>query len=217
MPAFMIFYDGPEEEAKKLAAPIYDQQPIQTLGGMQSYTQVTGIYQQFRMEGFDRWSSSTVHMDYPVNTNIVQAAIEKFLEQVRQAGDKFHPAMFMLDLRDYRKVASVSKTATAYSHRYNAALLVADYRWDDPSQDTAGRDNAKAITTLVKEKLKEERQSGKVMANGERDLTAVYPNIGGKNEKIESVFGANYPRLRELKKKYDPHILWNKWYPIQPA
>ena len=43
-PAFMIFYNGTEEEAKKLAEPVYALGPVNTMGGMMPYTAVTGIF-----------------------------------------------------------------------------------------------------------------------------------------------------------------------------
>ncbi len=30
-------------------------------------------------------------------------------------------------------------------------------------------------------------------------------------------YGANYGRLQEIKKKYDPTLIFDKWYPIEPA
>jgi hypothetical protein len=36
-------------------------------------------------------------------------------------------------------------------------------------------------------------------------------------DKAPLVFGANYPRLQELKKKYDPEERFSKWFPITPA
>lgn len=30
-------------------------------------------------------------------------------------------------------------------------------------------------------------------------------------------FKKAYPRLQAIKKKYDPEVVFNKWYPIQPA
>lgn len=30
-------------------------------------------------------------------------------------------------------------------------------------------------------------------------------------------FGPNYPRLQEVKRKYDPDVVFNKWFCIRPA
>ena len=35
--------------------------------------------------------------------------------------------------------------------------------------------------------------------------------------KAESLFLGNYPKLQELKKKYDPENIFNKWFAITPA
>ena len=35
--------------------------------------------------------------------------------------------------------------------------------------------------------------------------------------KAEGLFGKNYPRLQELKKKYDPENIFNKWFAITPS
>jgi hypothetical protein len=36
-------------------------------------------------------------------------------------------------------------------------------------------------------------------------------------EKAKHTFGENYPRLQEIKKRYDPDNIFNKWFPIMPA
>ena len=35
--------------------------------------------------------------------------------------------------------------------------------------------------------------------------------------KPEALFGENYARLQELKKKYDPDLVFFKWNPTMPA
>jgi hypothetical protein len=37
------------------------------------------------------------------------------------------------------------------------------------------------------------------------------------NEKSSTVFGANYARLRVVKRKYDPDFAFRKWFAIEPA
>ena len=42
--------------------------------------------------------------------------------------------------------------------------------------------------------------------------------VGGHvADKAQALFGSNYPRLQQLKKKYDPEMLFAKWFVIQPA
>ena len=38
-----------------------------------------------------------------------------------------------------------------------------------------------------------------------------------KVTRAEELFGKHYPKLQRLKRKYDPEMIFNKWYVIQPA
>lgn len=40
---------------------------------------------------------------------------------------------------------------------------------------------------------------------------------GAPVSKAAALFGENYPRLQEIKKKYDPDAIFNKWFVITPA
>ena len=250
----MVFYDGPEEEAKRLAQPIYDLEPLNVMGGVQNYTQLTSIYDILRTERFNRTTSSNIHLDYPLNTKIMQGAFDRFLQGVAEGNEKgektavgeegkeqekeFGHSILLLDLRDYTKAAKVPRDATAYSHRWDAALLSVEYRWDNPVLYNVARDAARRVTTFIKDEVRQQQQhvsngvqeaelngkgvpglnkGTKVLHEGRRDFEAVYPNIGNKDDKLESVFGDNLARLRELKRKYDPLVLWDKWYPITLA
>lgn len=213
-PAFMIFYDGPEEEAKKIAKPLYDLEPINTMGGMMPYTAVTGIFKMMEMKGFDRWASSSLHLTYPIDTEVLLAGIDKFLERVKHHGDAFKHSSFIVDLRDYRKVASVPTDTTAYANRYDAAVVVPDFRWDDAKLDQTARRETTGIAAFMKEMLKDKDKRTRVQHDGEREFESFYPNVSSGTEKIESVYGSNLPRLRDLKAKYDPDMMWNKWFSL---
>ncbi len=36
-------------------------------------------------------------------------------------------------------------------------------------------------------------------------------------DKAKLLFGVNYPKLQQIKKKYDPELIFNKWFNITPA
>ena len=48
----------------------------------------------------------------------------------------------------------------------------------------------------------------------EADGLILNANIGSGDEKLQSMFGENLPRLKELKRLYDPGCIFDKWYPI---
>ena len=80
------------------------------------------------------------------------------------------------------------------------------------------REEVTGITAYVREQLQQKKVPAEIQDDGQRDITAIYPNISaGGEEKAKSVFGPNLPRLQALKQKYDSEVMWNKWFPIMPA
>ena len=47
--------------------------------------------------------------------------------------------------------------------------------------------------------------------------TTLYALLTDGKERQVSVFGKNLPKLKNLKKKYDPGLLFDKWYAIEPT
>ena len=215
-PAFMVFYDGPEEEAKTLAAPIFSLGPAMVMGGMTNYTTTTGFPDILKLEGFQRYATSAAQMSYPLDESLMLSTLQLFIEVMQKYGSVLQPSKCFIDLRDYRRMASVPMDATAYANRNNVAIIGVDYQWDDPSLDKEMRAAAVAYSTHVKDLVKERKLKALVHEDGQRDITACYPNFTTGDEKILSVYGENLPRLKELKRKYDPEFMWDKWFPISP-
>jgi FAD/FMN-containing dehydrogenase len=100
-------------------------------------------------------------------------------------------------------VSRIPLAATAYTHRDAQFVLNVHGRWDNPANDS------KCIAWT-----RELFQATAPFATG-----GVYVNFMTQEEqgRIGSAYGANYERLVELKKKYDPENLFRLNQNIKPA
>ena len=51
--------------------------------------------------------------------------------------------------------------------------------------------------------------------NADATANPTYANFAHGDEKLEAIYGSNLPRLRELKKKWDPKGVFGQWFPIK--
>ena len=125
-------------------------------------------------------------------------------------GDAVAPSKIIMEIRSYAKSSSIPVSAMAFALRRSAILGAFEAQYDVSVSDTVMREEVKAITDKARDLI---RKKG-LYPEG----TAIFnANISTGQEKIVDMFGENLPKLRELKKKYDPKFVFNKWYPIAPA
>jgi hypothetical protein len=144
-----------------------------------------------------------------------------------------------------QKVSSVPKDATAFSRSPYPSILIM-LRWPDDQADDLefARSSVHDLMGIISEgnvdlPKPERGASGYAYANyGEShirlfsnqacsppnpraDPTGEKPQFGKEgevfNDVTPSVFGTNYHRLQQVKKKYDPEILFSKWFVVTPA
>ena len=213
-PVFRVFYNGPEDKARQLAAPLYDLGPTHCIGGMCRFPSTTDIPPHVNFPGYDRYSVTSAHLDYPLDEDFLLETFQRFRNVVEQYPARLAPAKCVLDLRSYKKVAAVPVDRMAYSGRYDTAWLIPELQYDDPELDAIMSRELVGITSFVREAMMKK----KAQMPTHRDYTAIYPNLSeGGEGKSKKVFGPNLQRLQQLKAKYDPDMVWNKWFPIVPA
>lgn len=95
-------------------------------------------------------------------------------------------------------------TATAYPHRTEGYNLVLTSEWTDSAADESNVQWTKETFSVVEQFM----------------ARAVYVNYLGDDEqedRVSAAYGANYQRLRQIKKKYDPDNAFSLNQNIEPA
>lgn len=144
-PGWIVFYDGPEDQARTLAKPIFDLGPIMTMGGMMPYSQVTVHAPGIDPPGFNRYAASSTHMDHPLNKELLLNIFKRTQSIIDKHGESAAACKCILDVRDYRKVASVPGSAMAYAGRHNTAFVTSMSQWADPKLDLVMREEVVGI------------------------------------------------------------------------
>ena len=150
-----------------------------------------------------------------ITTPILRAVFEHFVEFTTHVGPDSAQSVCLFEYFPNQKYLSVPETDAAYANRgdwYNITILPT---WGTRTEfDEYGKawSNKLLDELAALEKADESVPEGKEVV-GKKG----YFNGSMGDERVSTVFGQNYPRLRELKKKYDPEFVFRKWFAIVPA
>jgi Berberine and berberine like len=112
------------------------------------------------------------------------------------------------------KIMSVPRDATAFYQRGNwidwHAMIGYGHRAE---LDSWVRDWAHRLTNKVVQMENDDKSIPDDQKTGGQN--GYWYSGAGVDRK--QLFGTNYERLRILKKKYDPDMVFHKWFPITPA
>jgi hypothetical protein len=206
----LVFYDGPEDQARKLLAPLFGLGPIIERVRMMPYAEVTvPTPASTGPPTHQRFSGSTAPMIPPLDVEIIQTLINDFDAFLTEYGVAVAPSKVIIELRSSKKSSAVPVSGTALASREKAILLALLVQYDSSVPDSLMREETKDMIGKVREQIGRNDRN----PEGGPILNA---NFASGSEKLKEIFGENLPRLRELKKKYDPNFIFNKWYPIAP-
>jgi hypothetical protein len=210
-PLSLIFYDGPAEEAKALVKPLYDLKPVAEMTHMVPYATVTSPSPL--VDGpptHQRYATGNIQMSFPLEVDMWLTLVDDYGAFMTKYGDAVAPSKLVMEIRSYGKSSSIPVSAMAFALRRTAVMGVVEAQYDVSVSDAVMKEEVKVITDKARDVM---RKKG-LYPEGTATFNA---NIGTGLEKSTDMFGENLPKLRELKKKYDPNFVFNKWYPIAPA
>jgi hypothetical protein len=211
-PIYLIYYNGPEEEGRAYAAPLLALGPMHGEPGMTNYAATTATHKQMDAGNVHhRFTNSTVQLELPIDVDILMTLVDDFRVFMAKFPERARPSKLAFELRSFGVTGAVPISAMAYASRHKLVNIVMEAQYDEPELDGVMREEVKNMIMKARNSTTEKRE-----LQGKSEVL-VNANFSSGSEKLNAIFGENLPRLREIKRKYDPDFIFNKWYPIPPA
>ncbi|KAG8802748.1 hypothetical protein FRC16_008771 [Serendipita sp. 398] len=213
----IVFFNGEEDEGKQRFKGLFDLGPVMSLASTIPYENLNALQndnvkynQNYHLTGSTRAS---------LPPDVAKTVFDKLLETANSPSEADLQMVLIWEYHILKRLASVSPDATAFPMRVQRPLTVMLVTWTgDDSQLTA---DAKKRLDVIKAFSDEALAPAFEEKGGKTELDTGYSNTEIGNPKSEhvarAIFGPNYPRLQQLKKKYDPDMVFKAWYPIVPA
>ncbi|KAH9850079.1 FAD-binding domain-containing protein [Lenzites betulinus] len=204
------FYNGTEEEARKVYKAFFDLNPVADLAKEIPYEKVNSLQNEIAAPGQNVYLRGAVAPE-PIPHALLQTALGRVAALSAPDG---YTIGLLLEYFPLGVANAVPDDATALPRALAPNVLAAVYAREDGADVLAYiRDAARELTGVFAE------ASGGAMGYGNYspDSEALPTEGAVPANKAKELFGANYPRLQEIKKKYDPELVFRKWFNITPA
>ncbi|KAJ5780365.1 hypothetical protein N7457_005525 [Penicillium paradoxum] len=228
----LVFYNGPEEEGKKFFKPLFDLEPLADTTSMVSYPDLNMMFNRYPRGPDGRHLLGGANFTFPLDVNAAQEISDYFWETTKKAeNENLRGSTIAFEYYPTQQIRQVAIGETAFANRGQFAPICITVNWTDESKDKSARlllrNISRYITDRVAWKGDENSDGTSVYGNylsepfdfllrfGTSRLVA--KSYLGSITKAEKVYGPNSPRLRKLKKKYDPNHVFRKIVNLSPV
>ncbi|TFK43273.1 hypothetical protein BDQ12DRAFT_731314 [Crucibulum laeve] len=206
------FYNGTEAEGRNAFRAFLDIGPVADMTKEIPYEELNALQNPQVHHGNGVYMKGVAHKN--INFQLISKAFDKVIEIAKGTG--LRPAI-LYEYFPLSEVTSVSASKTAFRRDPASSILVI-LAWDGdvPDKSDQARSLAYEIAGIVTGGQSEAINT-ESLGYSNYDPEGVSGGMEAVTDKAKLVFGDNYPKLQEIKKKYDPKNIFNKWFPITPA
>ncbi|KAL4947306.1 hypothetical protein BDW69DRAFT_119753 [Aspergillus filifer] len=212
MPNVIVFYNGTRSEGEVRFADLLALQPVHNTVSMIPYSQMNALQNPMATYG-DRKSFKGVFFNPPLSPSFARKMLDDFTAKLASDSDLLQSAL-LLEFYDMSATVAIPRSAMAFASRGTTQNGLINLRWSDSSKDLEHRVWAREMQEKWKGEL-ERGDAGNVDVSG-REGVPQYINYAEPGDVVVgNIYGENLPRLREVKRKYDPGSVFNKMHPIK--
>ncbi|TCD66653.1 hypothetical protein EIP91_001071 [Steccherinum ochraceum] len=206
--ACFVVYNGSEEEGRAAYKPLLDLGPIVDTSKEMDYAELNVITNPLAERGLNYYfKGALLSRDKPSS----DLNIDKYNEIMELTKDKGHKTACVLEYIPQKHINNVPEGVTPFRRDLPGNIII-NCQWKENEPETAV--SARQVARGVADLFINEAGYG----NYTSDVDALPTQPGSPSlDKAQILFRENYPRLQAIKKKYDPDMIFNKWYNITPA
>ncbi|KAL4931820.1 FAD-binding oxidoreductase [Aspergillus undulatus] len=202
----MVFHNGDGETAKSIFKPLLDLGPLVDTTKEQSYASLCSMLTPNAKCGGRNFSKGAAYTT-PLRPSFLRENIVPQLDEMHLNVAGSDRSIIEFEFYKPDKWCEVPVTATAHGHRGRVQNTMIMLYWNEQMEDVRMERWSRDMASLV---VTERRNNGRP---AEGPVTE-YGNYDHLSADPKQVFGVNYARLVELKKRYDPNNVFNKWYSL---
>jgi FAD/FMN-containing dehydrogenase len=200
-----VFYNGPEDEAKVVFAKLLALNPIINSVRQRPYGEVNGMMNHAVDYGGRKLSKGATFVT-PLRADWVRSIIPD-MQSLHRTVPGSRKSIMLFEFFRPDVWLSVPKDATAHGHRGSHQNLMIGPFWDNAEDDVTTALWSRSIAKKARAEFEKMSGGAPYTEYGNYDHLAADPRV---------VFGTNFTRLTELKKKYDPENVFDKSYALVP-
>ncbi|EMD41364.1 hypothetical protein CERSUDRAFT_43286 [Gelatoporia subvermispora B] len=202
-----LFYNGSEAEGREYYKGLFDIGPIVDMTKEIPYEQLNGTMNVFAPHGRNYYLKGGL---VPPEYDLTQHLLEVLDSVIRLSSLGKQPIQAQFEMFPLQAISRVKNDATAFPRSTESNVLITSV-WDEesPEKFQFARD---AASQLLRTAI-----AAGATGYGNYSIDALPADGTVSEDKAQQLFGDNYPRLQVLKKRYDPELIFNKWFAITPA
>ncbi|KAI0995773.1 hypothetical protein K3495_g12407 [Podosphaera aphanis] len=202
----LVYYNGTEDKARRAFAPLLKLNCLTNETGLMTYPEINKILSIGPDANGMRHSMKGSAFAFPLSKKLAASMLDElssFVEQIPDAAS----SMVTFEFCPSSKISAVAQTATSFANRGAHGNISTIASWTNSTNDEKCHDMVRRISMKAKSEFEAVTQK---LSGEENKAVGEYFNYDGFGSSGQDLFGVNFPRLVEIKKRYDPENMFSK-------